>query len=120
MKKLIILSVISAITSLYFLVDAERHIILKENEVTPLGTDVAGITARELPKIVKKLTNNSQSLISNQIEEIQTSPLISQELKPEIISKKAGELASKAADSIKEIIKKPIEEKINQTFCSQK
>ena len=77
MKKLIIIVVITAVSSLYFIIDAERHLTfqaggkpeeaaLQENsEVTPLGTDLVKIISENVSGSIKKTTENSKEFLKD-------------------------------------------------------
>lgn len=139
MKKLIITAVIAAISSLYFVIDAERHLIFQtgekseeaarqgKNEVTPLGTDLVKIASENLSGAIKQATKSAKESLKDPEKGLAPDKAassaiadIKEEARPGKLAEKASELISKAVGAITEIIKKPIEEKLDETFCSQK
>lgn len=128
MKKLIITVVITAISSLYFVVDAEKHLTFQaagRGEAIPLGTDIVRLAAEKLPAAIQETIKSAQegptdqkSPVTSNVQKIKQN--IQEKIRPEKITEKAAELISEAASSLKDLVKKPIEEKFNETFCSSR
>lgn len=96
---------------LYFVVNADRSILVKGNEVFPAGTDIA--------KFILKQTKNLQS----QIETGNGSyPTITDAIKPivETVGIGASKLIPRIINKVKDLIREPIKNKIDATFCSVK
>ncbi len=138
MKKLIISVVIIAVTSLYFVVDAQKRLTFlsneslvavpnaQESEIIPLGTDIVKLAAEKFPAVIKGMTENVKKVLTEKENSAVlpgTSAIVTdirEEVRPEKITEKASELVSAAVSSLKDIITKPIEEKLDEAFCSQK
>ena len=139
MKKLIITAVITAISSLYFIVDAGKYLtfqgggkpekvaLQEKSDAMRLGTDLVKIISENLPGTAKQMTESVKKVLKDPEKSLGSDLAlpsaikdIKEEARPEKIMEKASVLISEAVRSLKDIITKPIEEKIDQTFCSQK
>ncbi len=117
MRKLIVFAVILAVVSIYFIVNAEKFIRIesgeteeskpKTNEVTPAGTD--------LPKLILNKAMENIPAFSSKIADLDAGEILPT---AESLKNKARDLTAQAAVKIGEIIKKPIEERLNDAFCS--
>lgn len=99
MKTLIIIGVILAVLSLYFVVNADKSILVKGGEVWPTGTD-----------IVKFVLNKARNLSS----QIKTGNF------PGFSNDKIGDASYKVIDKAREFISGSIENKLVETFCPAK
>lgn len=107
MKTLLILAIILAIFSVYFVLNTEKSISLKSGgNAIPAGTDIAKF-------ILDKVLNQSET-IKPKISEVLQSGLIGE------VKSKIGEIKNKILDGAIDLIKKPIENKASEIFCSQK
>lgn len=119
MKTLIILLIISGIIFLYFVVNAEKSILVKGSEVMPIGTDIPRFILSKARGLVSvfigngiknssddNLINNFQPKISNIVQTV-----------AEKFKNKVEDLISGAASKIANSIKEPIKNKINETLC---
>ena len=107
MKTLIILAIILAIFSAYFVFNTEKSISVKGGgNAVPAGVDIA--------KFILNQALNQSETIKPKINEILQSKLTGE------IKSKIGEIKDKILDEAIYLIKKPIESKINETFCPQK
>lgn len=103
MKTLIIITVILVVLSLYFVVNADRSILVKGNEVLPAGTDIA-----------KFILNKAKDFIS------QTDTGAGVNASYTTITDKIKALIPKIIGKTTDLIKNPIENKIIETFCPAK
>lgn len=103
MKTLVIFAVILGILFLYFIVKAEKSFVIKGNEVVPGGIDI--------PKLILDKAKKIKSLI--------VSDKNTQIIGDNIITD-AKDFISKTVDKIKESIKSPIENKVNEVLCPTK
>lgn len=104
MKMLLILSIILAVLAAYFVFNAEKSISLKNaGNAVPAGIDIA--------KFILNKALNQSGTIKSGINDVLQSKLI------EEIKTKAGEIKSKVLNGAVNLIKKPIENKIVETFC---
>jgi len=109
MKTLIILGIILGILSLYFVVNTEKSISIKGNEVVPSGIDIPKIV---LENILPKFINQDNGLLNNvNIKNL------AENIKDNI---SIGDLTAKALNKITDSIKTPIENKINEVLCPVK
>ncbi|OGD41782.1 hypothetical protein A2567_00910 [Candidatus Azambacteria bacterium RIFOXYD1_FULL_42_11] len=109
MKTLIILGIILGILSLYFVVNTEKSISIKGNEVVPGGIDIPKIV---LENILPKFINQDNGLLNNvNIKNL------AENIKDNI---SIGDLTAKALNKITDSIKTPIENKINEVLCPVK
>jgi len=115
MKTLIILAVILGILFLYFIVKAEKSFVIKGNEVVPAGTDIPKLILDKIKEIKFQAINNknTQMLGSDIISDS------GQGIVNNIITD-AKDLVSKTVDKVSELIKSPIENKINEFLCPTK
>lgn len=116
MKTLVILGVILAIFSVYFIFNTERSISIKGGgDAVPAGVDIVKIfnKALNLSDLTPSDLNRFET-IKPKINEILQSKLIG-EIKSKIEGAK-DTILGEAAD----LIKKPIENKASELFCPQK
>ena len=107
MKTLIILGIILAILTTYFVFNMEKSISLKSgNNAVPAGIDIA--------KLVLNQALDQSETIKPKINELLQSKLTGE------IKSKIGEIKDKILNEAVDLIKKPIESKISETFCPQK
>jgi non-homologous end joining protein Ku len=122
MKTLISLGVILAVLSIYFIVNVEKSIFLKGNEVVPLGTDIPKIIFDNAKKIIadKNATSTLETATTSGIESLQE--LITNKLpeQTENIKNDIIDLASNASQKIEDLLKQSIENKISEIICPQK
>ncbi|MDO8676572.1 MAG: hypothetical protein Q7K16_02890 [Candidatus Azambacteria bacterium] len=122
MKTLIIIGVILAVLSLYFVVNADKSITIKGSEVLPVGTDIAKFIlnkARDLGSQIKignvpgfsdgKIGDASYSKTTNTVK-----------TGAEAIKSKVSNLIPKVIDKARELVKGSIENKLIETFCPVK
>lgn len=117
-----ILGTILGILSVYFIIDAEKSLIIKGNEVVPAGTDIPGLILNKAKEIKSQIGIGNTENFSGQAADI-VKPLI----KTEGIENKANELTNDAKSIISETfnkiensIKELIGNKINEALCPQK
>ncbi len=104
---LIILAIILAIFASYFVFNTEKSISVKSGgNAVPAGVDIA-------KSILNHVLNQSE-VIKPKINDILQSGLTG-----EIISK-IGEIKDKVLYEAFDLLKKPIESKVNELFCPQK
>ena len=97
------------ILSLYFVVNTEKSISIKGNEVVPSGIDIPKIV---LENILPKFINQDNGLLNNvNIKNL------AENIKDNI---SIGDLTAKALNKITDSIKTPIENKINEVLCPVK
>lgn len=117
MKTLVILAIILAIFSTYFVFNAEKSISIKSRgDVVPAGVDIAKFIfdeALNLSGLTPSDLTQSET-IKPRINEILQSKLTGE------IKSKIGEIKNTILDEAIGLIKKPIENKISETFCPQK
>lgn len=105
MKTLVIIGVVLAVLTLYFVVNAERSILVKKgSEVFPAGTDIAKFILKKTKDLISQndITNTSFPAIVETIKAGATKFI------PEVFDKITG------------LVKKPIENKISDLFCPGK
>ncbi len=107
MKTLIIIGVVLAILSIYFVVNSENKILVSGSEVTPTGTDVPKLILNKAKELFPVFTageikNSADSAIND--------------FQPKMVENLVSDMASK----ITNLIKKPIENKISETLCPTK
>lgn len=113
MKTLLILAVILAVFAAYFVFNTEKSVSLKNgSNAVPAGIDIAKLI---LNKALNQLVdlNQSQSLkpkINNILQSLSTGEIMS----------RIGDIKDKILNEAVDLIKKPIESKISETFCHQK
>lgn len=122
MKKFIIISIILGVFTVYFIFNTEKSISIKDRgNAIPVGIDLAKLilnkakTIIEPDKIISNITSNINNKTSdnNLIKESQSN--ITEEIKS-----KAEEIKDKIFNEGINLIKQPIENKINEVFCPQK
>lgn len=103
MKTLLILAVILGILFLYFIVKTEKSLVIKGNEVVPLGINIPKLILDKANQVLSNdiISDSGQGFINN------------------IITDAKG-LVSKTVDKISESIKSPIQNKVNEFLCPQK
>ena len=107
MKTLLILAVILAIFTTYFVFNTEKSITAKGGgDVIPAGIDIA--------KSILNQALNQSEVIKPKINEILQSGLT------EKVKSKIGEIKDKILNKTVDLIKAPIENKVSELFCSQK
>jgi len=107
MKTLTILAVILGILFLYFIVKAEKSLVIKGSEVMPGGIDI--------PKLVlDKIGGIKPQILGNEVIGDSGRGFISN------IVTGAKDLVSKTIDKISESVKSPVENKINEFLCPTK
>lgn len=122
MRTLMILGTILGVLSVYFIIDAEKSLIIKGNEVVPAGTDIPNLILNKAREIMPQLGIDNAKDFSNQATDI-VKPII----KTEEIKKRASEMSgevknmiSAAFGKIESSIKELIGNKIDETLCPQK
>lgn len=102
MKTLLIWAVILGILFLYFIVKTEKSLVIKGNEVVPLGINIPKLILDKANQILSNdiISDSGQGFINN------------------IITNAKG-LVSKTVDKISESIKSPIKNKVNEFLCPQ-
>lgn len=121
MKKFIIISIILGVFTAYFIFNTEKSISIKGGgNAIPAGIDLAKFilnkakTIIEPDKIIGNITSNiNKTYDNNPIKESQSN--ITEEIKS-----RAGEIKNKILNEGINLIKQPIENKINEVFCPQK
>lgn len=110
MKTLIIIIVILAVLTLYFVVNADRSILVKRSEVLPAGTDIARL-----------ILNKTKDFVSQTDTDIVDAsyPTITDKIKAGIekVKVETNNLIPKVINKTTDLIKEPIENKIIKTFC---
>ena len=123
MKTLIIIAVILVVLTLYFVVNADKSIILKGSEVLPAGTDITGFILNKAKNLISQ-TGTGNILKSSSGNNIVDSsyPAITDKIEAGIekIKAEANILIPKVIDKTIDLIRNPIENKINETFCPSK
>ena len=104
--------------SLFFVVNADKTILVKGSEVLPAGTDVArfilnkakNLKIGDLPQFSEdKIGDTSYSEITNKIK-----------TGAETVGSEVNKLIPKIINKAKELIKGSVENKIQETFCPTK
>mgnify|MGYP001613645599 CR=1 FL=1 len=115
MKTLLILAVVLGVLFLYFIVKAEKSLVIKGNEVVPLGINIPKLILDKVKEIKSQVADNknAETLISDIIND--SGPAFVNKIKTD-----AGNLISKTVDKISELIKSPIENKVNELVCPKK
>lgn len=107
MKTLVILAIILGILAMYFVFNTEKSISLKGGgNAIPAGVDIA--------KFILSQALNQSETIKPKINDILQSGLTGE------IKSKIGEIKDTILDEAVGLIKRPIENKINEAFCPQK
>lgn len=107
MKTLVILAIILGIFAAYFVFNAEKSISVKGGgNAVPIGVDIA--------KFIFNEALNQSGTIKPKINDILQSGLTGE------IKSKIGEIKDKILNEAVDLIKKPIENKISETFCPEK
>jgi hypothetical protein len=114
MKTLVILAVILGILFLYFVVKAEKSLVIKGNEVAPRGIDIPKVILDKVKELKSQVANKSPQILGSNLKSDSGPAFIDN-----IISD-AKNLVSKTVDKISDSIKSPIENKINEVLCPQK
>ena len=107
MKTLVILAIILAVFAAYFVFNTEKSISLKNGgNAVPAGVDIA--------KFILNQALNQSETIKPKINNVLQSKLTGE------IKSKVGEIRDKILNETVDLIKKPIENKVNELFCPQK
>ena len=114
MKTLIIIGIILVVLFLYFVVNADRSVLVKGSDVLPAGTDVAGF-------ILNKAKDFNSQIKTGSIVDL-SYPVITDKIKSvvEKIKDEANKLIPTVLDKTTDLIKNPIKNKIIETFCPAK
>src|SRR3989344_3780112 len=108
MKTLIIFFVLLGIVFFYFVANTEKSVTLMNDEVTPVG-------GRKLSETISGAISGLRTVNDSGSETgAGAAPIVNQ------VINKTKELAGKAIDKAENLIKNPIENKINEIFCPQK
>lgn len=126
MKTLVIIGVILAVLTLYFVVNADRSILVKGSEVLPAGTDIARLVLNKAKDLISQagtgnvLKSSNGNIVGNIVDA--SYPAITDKIEAGIekIRAESNTLIPKVIDKTIDLIKNPIENKINETFCSSK
>lgn len=117
MKTFIIISIILGVFTVYFIFNTEKSISIKGGEnAIPVGIDLARFILDKAKTIIepdKIISINNKTYDNNQTKELQSN--ITEEIKS-----KAGEIKNKILNEGINLIKQPIENKINEVFCPQR
>ena len=119
MKTLVIIIVILVVLSLYFVVNADRSILVKGSEVLPAGTDIARLILNKAKDLISQI-NAGNVLKSSSGNIVDASyPAVTDKIKAGIekIKVETNKLIPKVLDKTTDLIKNPIENKIIETFC---
>ncbi|MBI2635650.1 MAG: hypothetical protein HYW79_03900 [Parcubacteria group bacterium] len=118
MKTLIIIGIILAVLSLYFVVNADRSFTIKGSEVLPVGTDIAKFI---LNKVNNFKTDSLPQLSGEKIGDTSYSE-ITDKIKTgaETVGSEASKLIPIVIDKAKGLIKGSVENKLVETFCPVK
>lgn len=111
MKTLAILAVILGILFLYFIVKAEKSLVIKGNEVVPLGVNIPKLILDKVKEIKSTISNKSIQALGNDVFGNSSQGFINN------IVTDAKNLVSKAVNTISELIKNPIKNKIRESIC---
>ena len=103
MKTLVILAVILAVFAAYFVFNTEKSISVKGGGAMPAGVDIA--------KFILNQALNQSETIKPKINDLLQSGLT------EEIKLKAGEIKNKILDKAVNLIKMPIENKVQELIC---
>ncbi|MEK7578524.1 MAG: hypothetical protein AAB456_02300 [Patescibacteria group bacterium] len=114
MKTLAIFAVILGILFLYFIVKAEKSLVIKGNEVVPIGIDIPKLIIDKVRGIKSQVTDKNAQVLGSDIVSNLGQGFINN------IVTDAKNLVSKTVDKIKESVKSPIENKINEFLCPKK
>ena len=115
MKTLVMFVVILGILFVYFVVKAEKSFVIKGNEVVPSGIDIPKLILDKAKEIKSKAINNKNTqMLGSDIIGDSGQGFISN------ITTGVKDLISKTVDKISEVIKSPIENKINEVLCPTK
>lgn len=119
MKTLLaVFAVILGIIFLYFVVNAEKSILVNGSEVTPTGTDIPKLILNKAKELATFFTggevkNSADSAVNTFQPKI--TDLIQTGV--EEFKNKAENLISGVASKITDLIKDPIKNKINEVLC---
>lgn len=118
MKTLIIFVVLLGIVFFYFVANTEKSVILKSDEVTPTGVNIKKIIdGGNLSETMTSAISGFKTANDNGSETgagTNNSTFIGQAID------KTRDLTGKVIDKAENLIKNPIENKINELFCPQK
>ncbi|GEM_PF-2890582 len=123
MKTLVIVAVILAVLSLYFIVNADKSILVKGSEVLPAGTDIAKFILKKAKDLISQTGTGNVLKSSSGNNIIDASlPVITDKIKTgvETIKSEANNLIPEVLNKATDLIKNPIENKIIETFCPRK
>lgn len=100
----------------YFIAGAEKSIMPKGDEVTPTGIDMEKFAEKgKLSETISGAISGLRTVNDSGSETgAGAAPIVNQ------VINKTKELAGKAIDKAENLIKNPIENKINEIFCPQK
>lgn len=108
MKIIVTIAVILAVLTLYFIVNAEKSILIKGSEVFPAGTDIAKLVINKAKEVASKIGSGNILQVSNSDSVVETIKAGASKLIPKIFNKAGG------------LIKNSVEDKIIETFCPVK
>lgn len=117
-----ILLVILGILSVYFVINAEKSILVKGSEITPIGTDVPKLILNKMKELAPVLTGDKVENLAagGAIDNLRPKITGIVQTGAEELKNKAGDLISNAASKITNLIKEPIKNKINEALCPVK
>lgn len=114
MKTLLIIGIILAILTVYFVLNTEKTFSIKGNEgAIPAGIDIAKFILNKVKDITPKITSNIDDIKNKKLNYIFKSDMADE------IKSKIKDVKSKILEKSASLIKDPIKNKINEAFCSQ-
>jgi len=122
MKTLMILATILGILSVYFVINTEKSVVIKGNEVTPAGTDIPSLILNKAKEIKSQIGDDNPKNFSGQMADI-FEPVITAEgigAKSDEIGNEVKNIISETFNKIENSIKELIGNKISETLCPQK
>ncbi len=109
MKTFIIIGIILTVLSLYFVVNADKSILVKGGEVWPTGTNIVKFILNKAKDFKTGIGDAPYSEITDKIK-----------TGIETVKSEAGSLIPNVIDKAKELVKGSIENKLVETFCPAK
>lgn len=119
MKLLLIITIILAILAVYFVLNTEKSFSVKgDGGVIPAGVDIPRLILNKVKNIIPNTAGNIANNIVNKVKNPGRSNLFQSDIASEIRSS-VGEIKNKILEESINLVKDPIKNKINETFCSK-
>lgn len=117
MKTLLIIGIILAILTVYFVLNTEKSFSVKgvkgNESAIPAGIDVAKFILNKVKDIIPKITSDIDDIKDKKLNYIFKSDMT------DVIKSRIGDIKSKILEESSSLIKDPIKNKIDETFCPQ-